>query len=428
MSGWSTGHGARSGIVTPGGGGGGPDPDPTARFAGDPGVGNFYFGGKPDTLSSERPPGYSSHNAAFAGWQSKMEPEAGGKPMGISRLYLSGSQTAGWTGGDTSLIATNTAAGRLSHISFKYPTGGAWGSTTASQMNKALLFDAAWDEWMDNLAQRFDDLAPMPVWWTFFHEPEDHRSVTGGGAGYRAVQRRMKQDLDALGVTNGAFVAGCIVAPYDYGRAFGPTDWNLWYPDWKGTYTGGSTAASPNPADYYLHGDPNSVVDIIGLDVYNFWNAERYKEEDPANYANGSSAESLSTYVTFENMWNTIAGMNDFLGKPYCLGEYGVEAYHTGCYVPPGAGTVTKYNSSTPNLNPPGDAVFGTTNNNRTRSNIEDMGLGLADWNIVAVEVYNYRLTHDPWRLEYADPDQIRYSAYGNMVGQSNCVIPDLTP
>jgi hypothetical protein len=284
---------------------------------------------------------------------------------------------------------------------------------------------------MENLADKFMERAPTPIWWTFFHEPEDHRSVTGGATGYRAVQRRMKQDLDDLGVTNAAFAAGCIVAPYDYGRAYGPIDWNLWYPDWKGTYTnhpggGASSASNPNPVDYYLDGDPLSVVDMIGLDIYNFWNAERSKEEDTATYPNGTAAESSSTYVTFENMWNTISGMNDFLGKPYMIAEYGVEAYHTGLYVPPGAGTWTKYTGAS--ITPPGDAVYGTTNNNRTRSNIEDMGAGFAEWNIVALEVYNYRLTHDPWRLNYADPDEIRYSAYGNVVDQPNCVVPDLTP
>lgn len=419
--GWKS---TRGSVIVHGGGG----PPPTeSRFPGDPGVGNFYFGGRPDTLSSQDPPGWSGRSAAWDGWLSRMATWRSGKVFGVSRLYCDGDLNAGWSGGDAGSGAADMTRGMILSVSFKYPT--AWGTGEAA-MNTAVAFGSPWNTWMTNLANKIKSYAPAPIWITFFHEPEDHKAWTNGPANYRAINRRMYADLHALGADNFALVPGMVQCPYIYGRGGGPTDWNIYYPDWKGTYTNfpngsASSAMNPNPVDYYAAGDPNSVVDVIGLDIYNWWNAERYKEQDPDHHPSGTAAEPLSNYQTFADMFSTVKGVQDFLGKPYAIGEFGIEAYHTGCYVPPNAGTVTKYTGTL--LNPPGDAVYGTTNNQRTVDNLTGMGAVMGPYNIVALMVYNYMLSHNPWRLEYGDPDRKRYEGYGKMLAQNNCVMPVLT-
>lgn len=401
-----------------------PTPTPTTiRFPGDPGQGKFYFGGRADTLTSANPPGFTPEETAISTWESKMATWSGGKQLGIMRIYGAGSTTVGFTLGNGSDATRHLSHGRLPHVSFKFPSGGAWGTTLGTQMNTAIAFGADWETWMDALANQFKSLAPNPIWWTFFHEPEDFTDSYGttGAANYRLICRNMVFALRTRGVTNATYVNGCIQAPFDYGQHGGTRDWRWYYADWKGTSTGGSTAAAPNAADFYLTGT-DSVVDIQGVDVYSWWTAAMYAGQESAGAA-ATAGEALSNYESFQSLWQSIQDRNDFLGKPYCIAEYGIEAYHTGTYIPPGVTNVATVNGT---LSAPGDAVFAGTNDQITKDNLAGMFAILGTRNIVGLEVYNYMLSHNPWRLEYGDPNGARYEGYGRGVGRDDCVRPAL--
>ena len=279
-------------IITPAG----------ARFAGDPGVGNFYLGVTP-TFSSVTQ--HETHMNA---------------PLGMVRSY---SQTGSpnWTAVDSAI-----AGGRVP-----------WTSWLEGSRTVANIASGAEDAWIDTIAAGFAARAPWPIWWTFHHEPENDASTNGvNAANYRLAQRRMKTRIKAAGVTNDVFACVCYMTPFTFNEGQSKRDWRTWYPDWKNT-TGLGSAASPDHNDFYVNGDPNSVVDVIGLDFYHDWNLT--DNDTIAQWSN----------VTGPNVWSVRYGpRTSFLGKPYGIGEWATAAAQSG-YVrdPNGDGhwLLTEYNA-----------------------------------------------------------------------------------
>ncbi|MBL8121552.1 hypothetical protein JNM87_02275 [Candidatus Saccharibacteria bacterium] len=342
----------------------------STRFPGDPGLGNFYFGGREDQLT------WPSSATAIANWESNMAPWSGGAPLGIIRQYSNGSITTGWSGRATT--DTHIAANRLVHVSFKLASG----VTQSDCVDQTVAFTG----WMDALADAFNAYAPVPIWWTFHHEPENDANWQGSGeAEYRTVCRNIKNALVSRGVTNGMFWTTGYMCPYTFGDAGGARDWRAWYPDWKGTTQAGSSKNNPDPVDFYLPGDPNAVVDGIGLDVYSWWN----------------EGESMTSWDDFETLFDWAASRMDFLGLPYNIMEHGVQAYHTG----------------TEGV----DAVYVPAT---TLDYISGMYDTMTARNIVAMQVFNYAIVDQAWRLEIQDPQQIRYEGYGTGMARSECKLP----
>ena len=79
--------------------------------------------------------------------------------------------------------------------------------------------------------------------------------------------RRIVSRWRAANVKNFTFVADYFMTSWTF--AGSGRDWRNWYPDWKGTTAAGSSKDSPNVADFYAGAD--SVVDVIGYDIYNWW-------------------------------------------------------------------------------------------------------------------------------------------------------------
>lgn len=341
-----------------------------ARFPGDPGVGNYYFGGREDQLT------WANSTTAIANWESRMAMWSGGASLSIIRQYSSGSTTTGWS--NRSVTDTHIAANRLAHVSFKLPSG----VTPADCVGQTTVFNT----WMDALASAFIAYAPAPLWWTFWHEPENDSEWQGSGeADYRTTCRNIKNAMKSRGVTNDMFWTTGYMCPYTFGDAGGTRDWRAWYPDWKGTTAAGSSKNNPNPVDFYLPNDPNAIVDGIGLDVYSWWN----------------EGDSLSNWDEFVTLFDWAGSRMDFLGLPYNIMEHGVLAYHTG----------------TEGV----DAVYDVP---RTLTYLSGMYDTMIARNIVAMQVYNYALVNQAFRLEIQDPQQIRYQGYGLGLTRSQYVMP----
>ena len=277
-----------------------------ARFYSDPGVGNFYLG-----MSSPSRSSLATHI-------SKM----GGAPLGVLR-HSSPSGAPDWT-----VIDTIRAGGRIPWTSFK-ATGG---RTMAS------IVSGADDAWIDGIAAGFAARAPWPIWWTFWHEPENDTAVSGSNApNYRAAQRRIAQRIKAAGVTNSVFAANCYQFPYSFGSASG-RDWRIWYADWKGTTTSGGKFA-PNPVDYWVAGDPNSVVELFAIDFYHQFEIQN----------NPSQPMSKWLDYTGSGMWtDRLQPYTQFLGHPYAIGEWSTSAAQDGLVFDPngdGSFTLTEYNA-----------------------------------------------------------------------------------
>jgi acyl dehydratase len=345
-----------------------------ARFLGDPGVGKYYFGGREDTLT------WSDSETAIANWQTNMTTWSGGMPLGIIRVFDSSSSI---TNGVNVLgaMTRHYNNGRLPHISFKLPSG-----ITAAD---AAAQTGQFSTWMDSLATAFSSYAPKPVWWTFNHEPENDTGVydtAGGAANYRAICRNIRLALKSRGVTNDMFWTTAYMCPFTFGDRGGTRDWRWWYPDWKGTTAPGSSKNNPNPADFYMPGDSNAVVDGIGLDIYSWW-----EEGSP-----------LSSFESFETLFMWAHNRMSFLGLPYNVMEHGVCAYHTG-------------------TESGGTAVYDP---NLTLDYLSAMSTVITAHNIVALQVYNYALVNQQFRLEIGDPNKYRYQGYGQAMSGGSVVLP----
>lgn len=340
------------------------DPPALGRFPGDPGASNYYFGGREDQIT------WPSSETAIANWESRMTPWSGGVHLGIIRVFSAGNIANGFD--HVSLCNTHYSNGRLPHISFKLPSG----VSSSDASNGSGQFNA----WMDGLADAFKSFAPKPIWWTFWHEPENDSIWQGATneAMYRQACRNMKNALKTRGVTNDTFWTTGYMCPYTFGDRGGSRDWRVWYPDWKGTTAAGSSKDNPNPVDFYTAGNPQSIVDGIGLDIYSWW-----KEGDPTTGA--------LAYESFDKLFSWAGDRMGFLQKPYSIMEHGVRALHTG-----------KASDGT--------AVYDTP---RTLDYLSQMYSTMSANNIVAMQVYNYALTDQSLLLEVDDPQRLRYQGYG---------------
>lgn len=277
----------------------------TPRFFSDPGRGAFYTG-----LSSPSRTPLATHETKI------------GAPVALLRTF-STSGAPNYTAIDSII-----AGGRIPWTSWKTPAG----------ISIADIATGAADAWIDGIASGLAARAPWPVWWTFWHEPENDAQVSGVNApNYRLAQRRMRQRIKAAGVTNDVFCCTLFQFPYSFGTTSG-RDWRIWYPDWKGTTTTGGKFA-PNPVDYYLNGDPDSVVDVFGMDFYHQWEIQ------------DSPIDPMTKWLDYNGpgMWTArLQPYTQFLGKPYAIGEWSTAAAQDGIVFDPNADgtfTLTEYNA-----------------------------------------------------------------------------------
>lgn len=288
---------------------------PTARFYGDPGVSasgvsNFYNGIAPNVSS------IATHETEM------------GAPLAMIRVYGTGNQPP-WGAADDVI-----AGGRIPWISWLE------GSFTVAD-----IAAGGHDDWIHGIADGFKQRAPQMIPWSFHHEPENDPSVGGastfGGAqnlanaaSYRAAQRRIKQTFRSDGVTNDIFVCCNYQTPSTFNTAASKRDWRIYYPDWK-NQTGVGTADAPDPNDFWVHGDPNSVVDSIGLDFYHGWDLA------------AGAPMSKWTQVTATNVWaQRLEPKIGFLNQPLAIGEWATAAAQTGFTFDPngdGSWTLTEY-------------------------------------------------------------------------------------
>lgn len=268
-----------------------PPPPPSTRFAGDPGVGNYYLGMSPNTSS-------------IATHESKM-----GGPLGMIRTFATG-DTPPWSDVDSIINGQ-----RIPWMSWRN------GSKTVTD-----IANGVYDAWIDGIAAQIAARAPWPIWWTFMHEPEND-STTGGTpfnatllASYRLAQRRIKTRFRAAGLTNDTFACVCFMTPFTFNEAQSGRDWRQFYPDWRNA-TGLGTAANPDPNDFYLDGDPNSVVDVIGIDFYHGWDL--------------SDGLTKWNNTTAQGVWSRYGSRTSFLGKAYGVGEWATMAAQDNVNIDP---------------------------------------------------------------------------------------------
>ncbi len=148
--------------------------------------------------------------------------EGSGEIMALRRRYWS--SLSDWnTGGPMAAACREDhTAGRLPWVSCKIPLE-SW--TSAGNGN----FDSYFDQFINEVKA----MAPKPVWFSLNHEPENDGGDSGSGweatagAGYRAMQRRFRLRMNALGVTNLAF--GSSLMYYTFNPVSG-RDADAWYP------------------------------------------------------------------------------------------------------------------------------------------------------------------------------------------------------
>lgn len=164
-----------------------------------------------------------------------------GKSLSIRRTFY------GWN--SSSMITTakaDIAANRLPHVSIKTP---GWNAVASGQ----------YDAELDSMLTRLDALGG-PVWFTVHHEPEgggckpncpgpNGEDDAAGPAGWRAMQSKVRQRMNALGTKNIAFMPVLMAWTWDSSSNRKPEDW--WVPGIWDAYIVDSYAETPgtNPSD-----------------------------------------------------------------------------------------------------------------------------------------------------------------------------------
>lgn len=164
-----------------------------------------------------------------------------GKSLSIRRTFY------GWN--SSSMISTakaDIAANRLPHVSIKTP---GWNAVASGQ----------YDAELDSMLTRLDALGG-PVWFTVHHEPEgggckpncpgpNGEDDAAGPAGWRAMQSKVRQRMNALGTKNIAFMPVLMAWTWDTSSNRKPEDW--WVPGIWDAYIVDSYAETPgqNPSD-----------------------------------------------------------------------------------------------------------------------------------------------------------------------------------
>ncbi|MEE8601988.1 cell wall-binding repeat-containing protein [Euzebya tangerina] len=183
-----------------------------------------------------------------------------GSPLGVRRTFFQ------WNTRSTGMIRTaeeDLAAGRLPWVSVKTPSWAAMGEGA---------HDAEIDEMLRAL-----EATGGPVWLTVHHEPEGGGGVNApddpaGPAGHVAMNRRVRQRMDALGISGVALVS--IFMDYTWEPASG-RDITQWWDD--------------------------GIYDILGVDVYRYQPGTLVREN-----------------------WDRVRTFAEAKGVPVAVGEWGI--------------------------------------------------------------------------------------------------------
>ena len=333
------------------------------RFPGDPGVGRLYVGGTPDPI-------LSSYTSSFATWEQRM----GGRKMGMARVFSSNS-SAPWGTADAMI-----AKGVIPHISVK-PSNLSLSAVAAGKENA----------WLDTLVAGFKQRAPFPIWFTFYHEPEDNLTTAAQAAEYRAAVRYIYAYFKSKGVTNMTHVATAYMNTWSFVKASG-RDWRFWHPDYKGTNFG--TATAPDIRDFYTGAD--SVVDVMGLDTYmNGW----------------KFGDALTAYdvAWFDKAMKVVIGYMGMLNhKGYAIPEFGFRVKQTGSFSNGTTGWTT-----------------GTLYEADTRTMMKNLYESAIANKVVALEYWNSTLSasgEGDNRFEFADPNRVRYAEMSKWIDDPRTV------
>jgi hypothetical protein len=235
------------------------------------------------------------------------------------------------------------------------------------------------DAWIDSIGAAIKARSPKPLFITFYHEPENDFVDAGSAAQLRAASRRIVQRWRASGVKNFTFVSTHFMTSWTFNGS--GRDWRWWYPDWKGTTRAGSSEANPDASDFYAGAD--SVVDVIGYDIYNWW--------EPGKTA--------SHWTSFQSQADYALSRHRVLGKPKCVGEMGTMAYE----------------------------VNGVIDEAKTRAYFNDAYAYMLANDFVCAQYWDNHFT-STWdaRLETHDPKGIRMDAFSALLSRATTLVPKL--
>lgn len=353
-------------------------PPQSGRFPGDPGQGNFYLDITHDNTVSG---GYSGQLAGIHARLSAYSP-AKTRRLSLHRMYNTGLAV---NATEFNWALTNNM---IPLPSFKAsPTSVTSGSQDGALSTIASLFLSA-------------KASGKAVWWTYYHEPEDNFTTSTAAAQVRAAARYIKQFFDDAGCSNCAFVAVLYMAGWTLNPSSG-RDWRWWWPDWKGTSTGGSSATNPNPADFYPRGSTDAVVDILGLDSYQYdtW----YPGQALSKWAGTWEGDTLAT-------WRSLITQASGTAYPICIGETGYYCKATGTFTSGSGKSGVGWTPSTFY-----DSDTQAMLNALLPAYLANDVVGVSLWNQYVPPpngaIGDYRDT----RLSYADPNELRWKALANM-------------
>jgi hypothetical protein len=412
----------------------------SSRFYGDPGVGKVYLGGSLDRST------YNNTNGAIDAWNARLRKplattstnEGNGTPgpkrfapvttynigvadsttrhIGLVRSFSSSSE-----GLDVTEVNDIINKGGIPHVSWKFniqnvSTGEALGRLASGE------YDSLISQW----AQRIKNVAPVPVFWTFRHEPEND---TGFGPetaaatrrvncyNYRNANRRIALRFrDVHNVTNAAFFPVCYMTKFTWqSNSGGRQPWIYW-PDLIGDPDGpwsGGVDESWNPSPSQIYSGTDRVAAGFGHDVYGAW---------------GQGSEGLATYKSafsdaFMKFYNRAVNVYPEGVPPTLVGETYWAAYATdttlnqvvnanGDYVP-----TTNYspqNTLTHNYVPAETVAMMRSLHNAS-------GGFFADHNIIGLSFFNsgnatypeaYGWGRTEYRLSWFDRVNARYQAW----------------
>ena len=334
------------------------------RFPGDPGAGRLYVGGTPDVTN-----GYDLATNINT-WEQRM----GGRKMGIARIFASVDKPA------LRSIDAAIAKGMIPHVSYK-PDAIAIADIGAGKANA----------WLDTLVSTYKARAPFPIWFTFYHEPEDNLTTVAQATEYRAAVRYIYGYFKSRGVTNVTHVATAYMNTWSFVKASG-RDWRFWHPDYKGTNFG--TATAPDIRDFYT--GLESVVDVMGLDTYMMgW----------------KFGDALTAYDVdwFDKAMKVAVGYMGLLNhKAYAIPEFGFRVKQTGHFSTGTTGWVT-----------------GITYEAETRTLMKKLYEAAIAHKVVALEYWNGATGptgEGDNRLDFGDPNRVRYDEMSKWIDDDRTV------
>jgi len=241
--------------------------------------------------------------------------------MGIIRSYNSDSSASG-TGPEVSDINASINVLGLPFISWK------WIGASAAEMNE-LAQGGSRDALIQEWANIIKSYHPWPIWWCFWHEPNDNYDSDVSNPSnrrnkmnaYRAAQRNIVRIFRQEEVNNAAFFPATYQNTHWRSEKNDVNVWGQW-PDLIGDpdepYQSGGWAWNPSPSEVYSYGSTNSVVDGISNDVYPAWL--------PTAGLTGSSGYRLKLQNRYDEFYNRMI-VTYPTGLPQVVGEYTMPAY-----------------------------------------------------------------------------------------------------